>query len=66
MKKTYFVISGKCRKFKNSKISNIFEKMMANLSITKHFLSINFTKCENEDDEQSRKINNQEKEEKAR
>ena len=40
--------------------------MMANLSITKHFLSINFTKCQNEDDEQSRKINNQEKEEKAR
>ena len=66
MKKTYFVISGKCRKFKNSKISKIFEKMMANLSITKHFLSINFTKCQNEDDEQSRKINNQEKEEKAR
>ena len=66
MKKTYFVISGKCRKFKNSKISNIFEKMMANLSITKHFLSINFAKCKNEDDEQSRKINNQEKEEKAR
>ena len=66
MKKTYFVISGKCRKFKNSKISKIFEKMMANLSITKHFLSINFTKCQNEDDGQSRKINNQEKEEKAR
>ena len=66
MKKTYFVISGKCRKFKNSKISNIFEKMMTNLSITKYFRSINFTKCENEDDQQSRKINNQEKEEKAR
>ena len=66
MKKIYFVISGKCRKFKNSKISNIFEKVMANLSITKNFISINFTKCENEDDQQSRKINNQEKEEKAR
>ena len=66
MKKIYFVISGKCRKFKNSKISNIFEKMMTNLSITKYFRSINFTKCENEDDQQSRKINNQEKEEKAR
>ena len=65
MKKIYFVISGKCRKFKNSKISNIFEKVMANLSITKNFISINFTKCENEDDQQSRKINNQEKEEKA-
>ena len=65
MKKIYFVISGKCRKFKNSKISNIFEKMIANLSITKYFLSTNCTKCENEDNQQSRKINNQEKEEKA-
>ena len=41
MKKTYYVIYGKYRKFKKPKITQNFEKTL--------FLSIICSKCENED-----------------
>ena len=41
MKKLYCLICGRCRKFKNPKISYIFEKTL---------VSVIFSKCKNEDE----------------
>ena len=49
MKKIYCIICGKYRKFKNPKISHVFEKTLV--------LSIICSKCSNEDEKYLKKRN---------
>ena len=46
MKKLYWVICGKYKKFEKSKISYVLEKTL--------FVSINCSKCKNEDEKRRR------------